>query len=180
MCVEPRPYGWQIQNFGCGGLKKRVRAEEKRLKEMKEEMDQLHEIVGREYYIERVGPLRTTAEKVANVAGELKPRSPGYLRLPLYNQEWTGPPGSRAPGYMDVYNIYPAMPKIEVWGVRCEKGWRPLPGYFKQPCLETQVPEQPHRDEDACSCILCDEESRKKAEKKQGFCRLFCLVGITI
>ena len=89
---------------------------------MKEEMDQIHEIARREYYIERVGSLRTTAEKVANVAGELKPRSPGYLRLPLYNRDWAGPPGSRAPGYMDVYNIYPAMPKMEVWVVRREKG----------------------------------------------------------
>lgn len=116
LCVEPRPYGWRNQDFGHERLKERVRAEEKTLKEMDEEMDQIHDLVRREMdrYIRRVGPPRSTAERVANVARELKPRSPGYLRLPLYNRGWAGPPGGRAPGYMDEYNLYPVMAKMEV------------------------------------------------------------------
>ena len=157
LCVKPRPYGWQIPNFGYGGLKERLRAEEKRLKEMKEAMDQIHEIVRREmdrYYIGRVGPPRSTAERVANVIGELKPRSPGYLRLPLYNSGWAGPPGSRASGYMDEYSLHPVMPKMEVWEMPGEKGcdwcvrctgWEELAGYFTPPCKE----------DDTCECSFC-------------------------
>lgn len=78
LCVELRPCGWGIQYCGYRGLKERVPAEEKRLKEMKEEMDQIHEIVRRNmdrYHIGQKGPPKSTAERVANVAGELKARS---------------------------------------------------------------------------------------------------------
>ena len=149
---SPQVYGWLIQDFRYPDLQKRVKAEEKRLRQITEELTP--------HVIKFPNPDEqdSATREFDEGAMDLQPWPGGYVRLPLFNRGF----GFRQDVNSGViYEWYPSILKSESgdWGVRCT-GWQELASYFA-----------PY---DNCACSSCvSPKSHVKSRVQNGLFGLF-------